>query len=153
MSHPSIFFATELPEGLSEQLLQHVFQEVCSTLHWSPPGDVSVSFVDEKTSRQLNQQFAGHDYATDVLSFDYTEHQSAHVQGVLMGELIVCSSIAHKQAQQYNVGVTDELILLYVHGLLHLSGLDHQDSTTQSRFESIQSGIMKSFNRQSHSLS
>lgn len=101
------------------------------------PTNIGVSFVDEKSMRQLNKHYAGDDYATDVLSFEYKENPES------IGDIVICSELAKKQADQFSVSYESELILLLLHGSLHLLGHDHQDSAQTASMEHLQSDIMK----------
>ena len=120
---------------------ENACQEVCSTL--SLTGDnlmVEVDLVDEETIRQLNCNFRGVDKATDVLSFallevdpsvrhfakgDFLFEYSKECEAILLGNVVICKSIATSQAEEYGNTLEKELNFLFVHGLLHLLGYDH----------------------------
>jgi probable rRNA maturation factor len=68
----------------------------------------------------LNRTFLGHDYATDVLSFPYG------LSGLNLGELIVSLERAEAQAAEFGHTRMDEIRILMLHGLLHLTGMDHE---------------------------
>ena len=85
---------------------------------------------DDKELRQLNQAFLGHDYATDVLSFPNGE------AGDDLGEIIISAERAEMQAAEFGHDRLDEIQILMLHGLLHLSGMDHeQDRGEMARAE------------------
>jgi probable rRNA maturation factor len=91
--------------------------------------DLSVRVADGRTFtclitndnqlRSLNRQFLGHDYPTDVLSFP------SIVNGEL-GELAISAERAEAQAEHFGHSRLAEIRLLMLHGLLHLTGLDHE---------------------------
>lgn len=103
-------------------------------------GQINIALVDEKTSRQLNNNYAGHDYPTDVLSFNYDD-------GEELGDIAICLPIAQRQAAEAGNRLEDELVLLCVHGVMHVLGLDHQDKTSQARFAHTQNAIVKMLGR------
>lgn len=70
--------------------------------------------------RRLNREFLDHDYPTDVLSFP------AGDTGNSLGELAISVERAHAQAEQFGHAALDELRILMLHGVLHLSGMDHE---------------------------
>ena len=70
--------------------------------------------------RRLNKQFRKKDYATDVLSFPSGEHDGP------LGELAVSWDRAKAQAGEYGHSAEDEARILMLHGLLHLTGMDHE---------------------------
>jgi probable rRNA maturation factor len=79
--------------------------------------------------KKLNADFLGHDYATDVLSFP---QNSAHD----LGEIAISLERASAQAAEYGHHWLDEVKILMLHGLLHLTGLDHNNGdSTMARAE------------------
>jgi probable rRNA maturation factor len=70
--------------------------------------------------QRLNREFLHHDYPTDVLSFPAGE------QGGDLGDLAISIERAEIQARQYRHRVLDELRILMLHGVLHLTGMDHE---------------------------
>lgn len=148
-------FASELPTGVTQSFLIDVINNTLGEIDWNPAGKVSVAFVDEHKSKSINREFSGNDYPTDVLSFDYSDdvHKASHsVEQEYSGEILICTTIAIKQAEQYKVDVKSEVALLLIHGILHLSGLDHQNSSQKTSFERQQSVILKSLNLKHHSM-
>jgi probable rRNA maturation factor len=94
-------------------------------------GDSSatVAFVSDKRIRQLNQQFRGIDKATDVLSFPAGEPNN-------LGDVAVSVERAAAQAKENGLSFEDEIAQLILHGLLHLSGYDHEtDNGAMNRLE------------------
>ena len=75
---------------------------------------------DDKELRELNATFLGHDYATDVLSFPAVE------MGDGLGEIIISTERAQEQAAEFGYDRVDEIRILMLHGLLHLTGMDHE---------------------------
>jgi probable rRNA maturation factor len=74
---------------------------------------------NDRELRKLNQTFLGHDYATDVLSFPSAGNGD-------LGELAISAERAALQAEQLGHSRLDEMRLLMLHGVLHLTGLDHE---------------------------
>lgn len=80
--------------------------------------------------RRLNAQFLQHDYATDVLSFP-----AGTTEGEL-GDLAISAERAAAQAQKFGHSRLDEIRILMLHGVLHLTGLDHEsDNGEMARAE------------------
>ena len=105
-----------------------------------PEGVVNLAFGDDEAVRVLNREHAGNDYATDVLSFSYLETGGA-IDGVI-GEMIISLDTAARQADVAETPLGVEVALLALHGLLHISGYDHQNDAERARIEAIQSDIM-----------
>jgi probable rRNA maturation factor len=73
--------------------------------------------------RSLNRQFRGKDYPTDVLSFPGA--------GPYLGDIAISLQHARAQAREFGHSLEDELCILLLHGVLHLTGLDHESDTGQ----------------------
>jgi probable rRNA maturation factor len=142
--------ASDLPDHITSDFLVKVIRTALECMKWSPDGNISIAFVSKQRSQLINKQFANNDYPTDVLSFDYTMHK---IENEFVGEILICSSIAKEQAKKYKVDFESEIALLLVHGLMHLSGLDHQNQNQKASFEILQSGILKSLDLKYHSMS
>ena len=92
-------------------------------------GAVTVALVPDTRIRQLNARYRGKNSATDVLSF------AAGEPGFL-GEVVIASGVARRQARQAGHAVQVELRVLALHGLLHLLGYDHErDDGRMARVE------------------
>jgi len=84
---------------------------------------LSIAFVGARRMRTLNKGYLGHDYVTDVLTFDLGGNQ---------GEIIICPEAAHKNAKEYHSSTDSEIILYVIHGILHLAGYkDHHPKDIQ----------------------
>lgn len=85
-------------------------------------GDVNVVFCDDPYILEINNSFLGHDYFTDIITFDYSEGE------VLNGELYISIDTVKANAQEYSQNFPDELNRVIIHGFLHLCGFDdHSD--------------------------
>ena len=89
----------------------------------------TIAFVSDRNIRKLNQQFRGIDKATDVLSFPADEPDN-------LGDVAISVETAAKQAKENGLAFDDEIAQLILHGLLHLSGYDHEtDNGEMNRLE------------------
>jgi probable rRNA maturation factor len=70
----------------------------------------------------LNREFLRRDYATDVLSFP----SNAQAGEGSLGEIAISAQKAAQQARQFGHSVEDEIRILMLHGVLHLTGMDHE---------------------------
>jgi len=88
----------------------------------------TIAFVSDKKIRELNWQFRGIDKATDVLSFPS--------DGPDLGDIAVSVDTAAAQAKENGLKLDEEIAQLILHGLLHLSGYDHEtDNGEMNRLE------------------
>ena len=84
--------------------------------------EITVRIVDEEEGRQLNRDFRGKDYATNVLTFDY-----CHAP-VLQADLVLCAPVLAREAAALDKPLADHYAHLLVHGALHAQGWDHETS-------------------------
>ncbi|MCL1945383.1 MAG: rRNA maturation RNase YbeY [Firmicutes bacterium] len=118
---------------------------------------VDVDFVDEDTIHQINLQHRNVDKSTDVLSFgmlditptikkfkveDYQFEYSEHDNAILLGSIVICDSIAQKQAIEYGHSKDREMSYLFLHGLLHLLGYDHIIDSDKVIMRSVEKKII-----------
>jgi probable rRNA maturation factor len=85
-------------------------------------GEVDVLLAGDRTLRRLNRTYRNKDKATDVLSFPAAKEMS----GVHGGDLAISLDTAKRQAEEQGHTLRDEVRVLLLHGLLHLSGMDHE---------------------------
>lgn len=92
-------------------------------------GSVDVLLTSDTALRRLNREYRGKDRATDVLSFP----AAAEIALEHAGDLAVSLDTAARQAKEHGHTLEDELRVLLLHGLLHLSGMDHETDSGQMR--------------------
>jgi probable rRNA maturation factor len=85
-------------------------------------GEVEVLLTSDAELKRLNRTFRGKNKPTDILSFPTPPEIFAHHAG----DLAISLDTAARQAAQFDHTLSDELRILLLHGLLHLSGLDHE---------------------------
>ena len=84
---------------------------------------VSIVFTGKIRIKELNRRYRKKDKATDVLSFLYD-------QG---GEIVICPEKVKENAKKYGLSFKEELVRCLVHGMLHLSGYDHEKSERETK--------------------
>lgn len=107
----------------------------------APAGSLSVILTDEQALQAANQQFAGIDAATDVLSFSDGELMP-DAEGIYFGDILIAVPVAERQAQEGRHTLRDELCLLTIHGTLHLLGYDHREQPEKERMWDHQGVIL-----------
>ncbi|MCI6818594.1 MAG: rRNA maturation RNase YbeY [Campylobacter sp.] len=91
-------------------------------------GDVELVFVNDDEMRKINRSQRGIDKATDVLSFPYEQ-----VSGGLMGSVVISTDTASRVADELGHSIECEIALLFLHGVLHILGYDHEIDGGQMR--------------------
>jgi probable rRNA maturation factor len=84
------------------------------------PGEIAVRIVGDEEGRALNRQYRGKDYATNVLTFDYTR------EPVVAADLVLCGPVVEREAREQGKSLEDHYAHLLVHGTLHAQGYDHE---------------------------
>jgi len=82
--------------------------------------EITVRIVDADEGQQLNREFRGKDYATNVLTFDYAQAP------VVMADLVLCAPVVAREAKEQRKTLAAHYAHLLVHGTLHAQGWDHE---------------------------
>ena len=95
--------------------------------------ELSVLLADDRKIRTLNKQYRGQDRATDVLSFSQNdEEEESKPSYHLMGDVVISAVTAKRQAAEHGLTLEEEIVLLLIHGILHLLGFDHERSNEEA---------------------
>ncbi|MCX6112611.1 MAG: rRNA maturation RNase YbeY [Proteobacteria bacterium] len=104
-------------------------QKVLEKLNYEDDTELSITLVKDATIKKMNKKYRGKNYPTDVLSFS-TAPDFPVVTNYL-GDIFIGVNTAKRNASLYGISFEDELVTLLVHGILHLSGYDHEDTSDQ----------------------
>ncbi|MEW5787364.1 MAG: rRNA maturation RNase YbeY [Pseudomonadota bacterium] len=96
--------------------------------------------VDEDEGRQLNRDYRGKDYPTNVLTFEYGADPDS---GLLTGDIVLCAPVVEREAREQGKELTAHYAHLTVHGMLHLQGYDHVKKGQAVTMEALESFIME----------
>lgn len=81
-------------------------------------GDVGYMFVNDDKILEVNRQYLGHDYYTDVITFDYDEDDT------VSGDIVISLDTVRSNAVLFKKEYEDELHRVIIHGILHLCGIN-----------------------------
>ena len=90
--------------------------------------ELSILLVDDDEMQRLNRAYLCRDRPTNVLAFAMREGKDPHLNPALLGDVVVSTETAQREALQRDVTLEEEMALLLVHGILHLLGYDHEDA-------------------------
>ena len=93
--------------------------------------ELSLALIGDREMQQLNAQYRGKDYPTDVLSFPVD--RGVALSTPLLGDVIISVDKAAAQAREQRRALDDEMITLLIHGIVHLMGYDHERSAKDAR--------------------
>jgi len=91
--------------------------------------EISLSFVDDENIKQLNKKYLGKDKATNVLSFSLQEGEYGNINPQILGDIIVSVETAQRDALYSKLTIDQEIDFLIIHGILHLLGYNHENTT------------------------
>jgi len=116
-------------------------EDIASTLSTK---DVELVICTNDTIQTLNQEHRGKNTSTDVLSFPleapFTEQSDFEMSsGMPLGSIVISASFVEQKADELGHSNQDELSLLFIHGMLHLLGFDHEvdDGEMRSKEEEL----------------
>ncbi len=142
----SIEVLDESGTGVDVKHLARLSRFVMDQMRVHPLAELCIKAVDEPTIAQLNAQWMEKQGPTDVLAFPMDELRPGLVteepdEGVL-GDLVLCPSVAERQGEAAGHGTVAELELLTVHGILHLLGYDHAEPEEHREMFGLQDRLL-----------
>ncbi|MGZ5819054.1 MAG: rRNA maturation RNase YbeY [Burkholderiaceae bacterium] len=99
------------------------------------PAEFTIRFVDAEESRALNRDYRNKDYATNVLTFAYTEDEQSEVT---QADIILCTDVLQKEAAEQKKSVEEHTAHLVIHGVLHAQGYDHENDADAGEMEELE---------------
>jgi probable rRNA maturation factor len=93
--------------------------------------EISLSLVDDKNIKEINREYLGRDKPTNVISFGMQEGEWQDIQPAVLGDIVISVETAYRDSLVSNIVVADEILFLFIHGLLHLIGYDHEDGVEE----------------------
>mgnify|MGYP000338778505 CR=1 FL=1 len=102
---------------LKKRIINRWIKQVAAT-YGRKVGDIGYMFVDDAKILQVNNEYLGHDYYTDIITFDYS------AADVLSGDLYISLDTVRTNAELFGRPYDEELHRVLVHGVLHLVGIN-----------------------------
>nr|WP_314860881.1 rRNA maturation RNase YbeY [uncultured Undibacterium sp.] len=131
----SVQYADErLKDVLTRPLLRKTIQ---AALFF--PAELTLRIVDAEEGQVLNRDYRGKDYATNVLTFAYTEDSDAEVT---QADIILCTDVLENEAKEQKKSVLEHAQHLVVHGVLHAQGYDHESDEEAEEMEALEIEIL-----------
>ncbi|MCL2468040.1 MAG: rRNA maturation RNase YbeY [Micrococcales bacterium] len=122
---------------------------VLDSLHIHPLSELSVVLVTTQTMSDLHLRWMDEPGPTDVLSFPMDEmlpgREGSQEAPGLLGDVVLCPDVAATQAQAAGHSTAEELLLLTVHGILHLLGFDHAEPAERDQMFDLQRRLLLTF--------
>lgn len=117
------------------ELLSKVSKQASNILQLSD-FEINVVFVSNDTIQEMNKTYRNKDYPTDVLTFPNGENHQ-------LGDIIISLEKCEEQRIEYNHSFNRELGFLFIHGILHTLGYDHQTKEDEEEMNSLQDRVLQ----------
>ncbi|MFT4192981.1 MAG: rRNA maturation RNase YbeY [Comamonas sp.] len=122
-----------LPRAKVARYLKAALEAGCDGL----PGEFTVRIVDAEEGQALNRDYRHKDYATNVLTFDYSQDP------VVAADLVLCAPVVEREAGEQGKPLATHYAHLLVHGALHAQGYDHETSEQDAEeMEALEIAVM-----------
>lgn len=97
--------------------------------HGRKVGEIGYMFVGDERMLEVNNEYLGHDYYTDIITFDYDEGDTIN------GDIVISLDTVRSNAVQFGKDYYDELRRVIIHGILHLCGIDDKGPGEREKME------------------
>lgn len=100
-------------------------------------GEIGYMFVNDEKILEVNNEYLGHDYYTDIITFDYDEGD------ILNGDLVISLDTVRTNAQQFGKPYNEELHRVIIHGILHLCGINDKGPGERQQMEAAENRALQ----------
>ena len=129
-------------EDIDFNELDRVIKFACKHLKVNNPM-LNIVIVDKERIQEINREYRNKDAVTDVISFAFEEVDDVEYDNIrFLGEIYICYDICLKNAKKYGNSFDREFCFLFIHGLLHLLGYDHQTKKQEEVMFKLQDEIL-----------
>ena len=102
---------------------------------------MTLRIVDEAEGRELNRNYRGKDYATNVLTFVYDDEEPRN-SGSLSGDVVICAPVVAQEAAMQHKDPLAHYAHLTIHATLHLQGYEHDSDADAAAMETLETALM-----------
>ncbi|MBW2650642.1 MAG: rRNA maturation RNase YbeY [Deltaproteobacteria bacterium] len=117
--------------------------EILKTLN-NEDREISLTFVDDAGITGINRQYLDRDYPTNVIAFSMNEGEFGDINPNILGDIIISTETALRDAQSGDLSLEDEIDYLMIHGVLHLLGYDHESPGEAEEMKEKEKEVMLS---------
>ncbi len=139
----------ETDAPIDEAEFAHLGAFVLEKMHVAPDAELAILFVDEAAMEELHVKWMDEPGPTDVLSFPMDELRPGTPErptpAGLLGDIVVCPTVAERQARAAGHSAEEEMLLLTTHGILHLLGFDHAEPEEEKEMFALQRQLLLTF--------
>ena len=110
-----------------------------SALYGKRVGDIAYIFCNDDRILEVNNEYLGHNYYTDIITFDYTEADR------IGGDIFISLDTVRSNAEQFGQSYESELRRVIIHGILHLCGIDDKGPGEREQMEAAEDRALSMF--------
>ena len=114
--------------------------------HQKRVGELVCVFCSDAEILRINNQYLGHDYYTDIITFDYSEND------ILSGDLFISLETVKSNSEKYETRYEEELYRVMIHGILHLCGFNDKTPEDEKRIREKEEEALRLLPVTFHSL-
>ncbi|MDO4159020.1 MAG: rRNA maturation RNase YbeY [Prevotellaceae bacterium] len=104
-------------------------------------GEIGYMFVNDEKILEVNNEYLGHNYYTDVITFDYDE------EGVISGDIVISLDTVRSNAELFGKDYDEELYRVIIHGILHLCGINDKGPGEREIMEAAENKALELRNK------
>jgi rRNA maturation RNase YbeY len=138
----AIFYYSEdisLPSSFKKRIISRWIKETALNYNKSVEIVTYLFCTDEKIL-EMNREYLQHDYYTDIITFDYSEHDK------IAGDLVISLDTVKTNADKFGTNYMDELYRVIIHGILHLCGINDKTAEEQKLMSDAENNALSKLN-------
>lgn len=138
----AIFYYSEdisLPSSFKKRIISRWIKETALNYNKSVETVTYLFCTDEKIL-EMNRKYLQHDYYTDIITFDYSEHDK------IAGDLVISLDTVKTNADKFGTNYMDELYRVIIHGILHLCGINDKTAEEQKLMSDAENNALSKLN-------
>ncbi len=108
---------------------------------------LEINFVSSETMLGINKKYLKHNYCTDIITFDYSNERNN-----LDGEIFISIDDALQNSKKYRVTLSNEILRLVTHGILHMSEYDDKTTAKRKRMKIVEDMVVQKLKKYSKGL-
>ncbi len=134
---------------IDKNFIKKIIYRILKFINLKKIDNLNIVFVGDRRIKVLNKKYKGKNRITDVLAFNYSNESFLDKIFTREGEIVICLSQADRQAKKFGHSFKKELVILLIHGLLHLKGYNDETPEEQKKmfkeqvkiFQKIKQGL------------
>ena len=146
MAHVYVGYDEYGLEGVDDEFIQFIFDIVVSLTKLDPDSEAGLVVTSDERMQQLNKQYRGKDSSTNVLSFGYAETTPEEFMDPgdenYIGDIYMSRAKILEEAKAAGISDRERFVRLFVHGALHLAGMNHEIESEAISMEDLEDKIV-----------